>query len=120
MAARPELAPSPPLVQTYELEPISDVHLRGVASADVMKPSSGGRDSLVTLAAIGLLIVAIVGFFAFLIWELTDEHPIVDLRIFRHRGFSTACFAMTLAFAGMFSANVLVPLVMTMPRSWPG
>jgi DHA2 family multidrug resistance protein len=59
---------------------------------------------------IGLLLLAIVGFFAFLIWELTEKHPIVDLRIFRHRGFSTACFAMTLAFAGMFSANVLVPL----------
>jgi DHA2 family multidrug resistance protein len=59
---------------------------------------------------IGLLIVAIVGFLAFLIWELTDEHPIVDLRIFRHRGFSMACFAMALTFAGMFSANVLIPL----------
>ncbi len=51
---------------------------------------------------VGLLITAIAGFFAFLIWELTAEHPIVDLRIFRYRGFSAACFAMTLAFGGMF------------------
>ena len=73
---------------------------------------------------VGLLIVAVVGFISFLIWELTDEHPIVDLRIFRHRGFSTACFAMTLAFAGMFSANVLVPLWLQTnqgyPASWAG
>ena len=59
---------------------------------------------------VGLLVTAVVGFFAFLIWELTEAHPIVDLRIFRHRGFSTACFAMTLAFAGMFSSIVLIPL----------
>jgi DHA2 family multidrug resistance protein len=59
---------------------------------------------------VGLLITAIVGFLAFLIWELTDDHPIVDLRIFRHRGFAMSCLAMSLTFAGMFSANVLVPL----------
>jgi DHA2 family multidrug resistance protein len=38
-----------------------------------------------------LAIVAVVGLAAFLIWESTERHPIVDLRVFRHRGFSTAC-----------------------------
>jgi DHA2 family multidrug resistance protein len=59
---------------------------------------------------VGLLVTAIVGFVAFIIWELTDEHPIVDLRIFRYRGFAAACFAMTLAFAGMYASLVLIPL----------
>ena len=83
-----------------------------------------GQDWSNSPMVVGLLIVAVVGFISFLIWELTDEHPIVDLRIFRHRGFSTACFAMTLAFAGMFSANVLVPLWLQTnqgyPASWAG
>jgi DHA2 family multidrug resistance protein len=57
-----------------------------------------------------LTVTAVVGFIAFLIWELTQENPIVDLRVFRHRGFTMACFAMTLAFAGMFSSIVLIPL----------
>jgi DHA2 family multidrug resistance protein len=57
-----------------------------------------------------LLVVAAVGFIAFLIWELTEAHPIVDLRVFRHRGFTMACFAMSLAYAGMFSSMVLIPL----------
>src|ERR1700761_6726356 len=30
-----------------------------------------------------LAAIALVGFIAFLFWEMTDEHPIVDLRIFR-------------------------------------
>ena len=28
-----------------------------------------------------------VGFVVFVIWEMTDPHPVVDLRVFRHRGF---------------------------------
>jgi DHA2 family multidrug resistance protein len=59
---------------------------------------------------IALAAVTVIGFVAFLIWELTQENPIVDLRVFRHRGFTMACFAMTLAFAGMFSSVVLIPL----------
>jgi DHA2 family multidrug resistance protein len=59
---------------------------------------------------IALMVTAVVGFISFLIWELTQENPIVDLRVFRHRGFTMACFAMTLAFAGMFSSVVLIPL----------
>ncbi|HUO21645.1 MAG TPA: DHA2 family efflux MFS transporter permease subunit [Caulobacteraceae bacterium] len=57
-----------------------------------------------------LLAVAIVGFIAFIIWELTEEHPIVDLRIFRYRGFTSACFAMCLAFSGMYASLVIIPL----------
>ena len=39
---------------------------------------------------VGLAVVAAIGFAFFLIWELTDEHPIVDLRVFRQRGFTGA------------------------------
>ncbi len=57
-----------------------------------------------------MLVTAIVGFIAFLIWELTAEHPVVDIRIFRHRGFTAPCLAMAMAFGGMFASLVLVPL----------
>jgi DHA2 family multidrug resistance protein len=57
-----------------------------------------------------LAIVAVVGFVSFLIWELTDKHPIVDLRVFRHRGFSTATLIMALVFGAFFSSIVLMPL----------
>lgn len=57
-----------------------------------------------------LAIIAAIGFAAFLIWEMTEEHPIVDLRVFRHRGFSAAMVAMALGFGAFFAANVLTPL----------
>lgn len=57
-----------------------------------------------------LAAVAAIGFFAFLIWELTEEHPIVDLRVFRHRGFGASMFVLALAFGSFFGLNVLTPL----------
>lgn len=56
-----------------------------------------------------LAMVAVVGFLAFLIWELTEDHPIVDVRIFRHRGFSSCMFVLCLAFGSFFGLNVLTP-----------
>jgi DHA2 family multidrug resistance protein len=56
-----------------------------------------------------LAIVAVVGFLSFLIWELTEEHPIVNLRVFRHRGFSSCMIVLTLAFGAFFGLNVLTP-----------
>ena len=38
--------------------------------------------------------VAVVGFAVFLIWELTEEHPVVDLSLFRSRNFTVSTIAM--------------------------
>jgi DHA2 family multidrug resistance protein len=54
--------------------------------------------------------IAAVGFVVFVIWELTERHPIVDLRVFRHRGFVVSVASLSLGFGAMFAANVLTPL----------
>jgi len=59
---------------------------------------------------VGLAVVAAVGFVAFLIWELTSENPIVDLRIFRHRGFVAGVIVTCTGFGAFFASAVLVPL----------
>ena len=59
---------------------------------------------------VSLAVIAVIGFAAFIIWELTDEHPVVDLKIFRHSGFSVSTFIMCLAFGAFFSSVVLIPL----------
>ena len=56
-----------------------------------------------------LAIVAGVGFLFFLVWELTAEHPVVDLRVFRHRGFTVAAFSMAFIYAFFFAAIVVTP-----------
>ncbi|PQM28540.1 MFS transporter [Sphingopyxis lindanitolerans] len=57
-----------------------------------------------------LAIVAAISFIAFVIWELTDANPVVDLRIFRFRGFSFATLAISMGFGAFFAQVVLTPL----------
>jgi DHA2 family multidrug resistance protein len=57
-----------------------------------------------------LAIVATIGFIAFLIWVLTDKEPIVDLRIFRHLGFSALCASYSIAYGAFFASLVVLPL----------
>lgn len=59
---------------------------------------------------VGLAIVAVIGFAAFLIWELTEANPIVDLAVFKFRGFSAATAAISLGFGAFFAQVVLTPL----------
>jgi len=56
-----------------------------------------------------LAIVAGVGFAFFVVWELTDEHPVVDLRVFAHRGFTSAVIALALIYGTLFSSVVVTP-----------
>jgi DHA2 family multidrug resistance protein len=57
-----------------------------------------------------LAIAAVVGFVLFLVWELTEAHPVVDLRLFARRNFWTSSLAMSLAYGTFFGNVVLLPL----------
>jgi len=52
---------------------------------------------------------AAVGFAAFVVWELTEEHPVVDLKVFRHAGFRSAVGALGLTFGAYFASIVVIP-----------
>jgi DHA2 family multidrug resistance protein len=58
---------------------------------------------------VGLAVTAVVGFAVFLVWELTDRRPIVDLSVFRHRGFTFAVLALSATFATFFASVVIIP-----------
>ena len=59
---------------------------------------------------IALAVVAVVGFALFLVWELTEEHPVVDLTLFKGRNFTVATVAMLFAYGLFFGNVVLLPL----------
>ncbi|MET0363606.1 MAG: DHA2 family efflux MFS transporter permease subunit, partial [Sphingobium sp.] len=69
---------------------------------------------IATLAAL-----AAIGFVVFIIWELTEEHPIVDLRIFRHRGFSFGVMAFALCFGAYFASIVIIPQWLQTSMGYP-
>src|SRR3546814_11345997 len=45
-----------------------------------------------------LAIVALVGFIVFLIWELGEEHPIIDLSLFKNRNFAVGTLVFCLGY----------------------
>jgi DHA2 family multidrug resistance protein len=57
-----------------------------------------------------LAAVSLIGFLAFLIWELTEKDPIINLRIFRHRGFTVTALTMCFAFGAFFASLIIFPL----------
>ena len=59
---------------------------------------------------VALAVVAAAGFALFLVWELTERHPIVDLRLFARRNFWSSTLAMSLAYGTFFGNLVLLPL----------
>jgi len=57
-----------------------------------------------------LAIVSLIGFGAFLLWETTEEHPVVDLSLFENRNFALGTVVFCLG-NGVFIANMLlIPL----------
>ncbi|MFA7603999.1 MAG: DHA2 family efflux MFS transporter permease subunit [Novosphingobium sp.] len=58
---------------------------------------------------VALAICAVLGFLVFVIWELTEEHPVVDLRIFANRGFTASVLTLALSFGSFFASIVLIP-----------
>lgn len=81
-----------------------------VGALQIMLDNGQNLDWFASSWTVGLLVVAVLGFLAFVIWELTDDHPIVDLRVFRHRGFAVSAAAMSLTFGAFFASIVLMPL----------
>ncbi|MFT3977731.1 MAG: DHA2 family efflux MFS transporter permease subunit [Sphingomonas bacterium] len=61
-----------------------------------------------TIVALG--IVAAIAFVAWLIWELTDAHPTVDLRLFANRNFTIGTIAFCLGYAVFFANILILPL----------
>jgi DHA2 family multidrug resistance protein len=59
---------------------------------------------------VALAVTAALAFCLFMVWELTEEHPVVDLSLFRDRNFSTGTAAISLAYAAYFGSIVLLPL----------
>lgn len=61
--------------------------------------------TIVTLAAI-----AVVTFLAWVVWETTEEQPLVDLSLFRNRNFLLGTLGLTLGYAVFFGNVVITPL----------
>jgi DHA2 family multidrug resistance protein len=80
-----------------------------IGSLQLMLDLGRDRDWFADPFIFALAVMALIGFVVFVIWELTEEHPAVDLRIFRYRGFTSGVFTLALAFGSYFASIVMIP-----------
>jgi DHA2 family multidrug resistance protein len=83
-----------------------------VGALQIMLDKGKDEDWFSSPFIITLTIVSVIAFAAWLIWELTEKHPIVDLSLFKSRNFTFALIPMCLGYAVFFGNIVLLPLWM--------
>src|SRR5947208_15984547 len=66
-----------------------------VGALQVMLDKGKDLDWFQSGQIVTLAIAAVVGFSIFVVWELTEDHPVVDLRLFARRTFWTSTLAMS-------------------------
>ncbi len=95
-----------------------------VGSLQIMLDKGKELDWFASTQIVILAIVAVVGFAFFLVWELTDEHPVVDLSLFTRRNFWVGTLALALGYGTFFGNVVLLPLwlqqYMNYTATWAG
>jgi DHA2 family multidrug resistance protein len=81
-----------------------------VGALQIMLDKGKELDWFHSAEVVALAIVAGVGLVAFLIWELTEAHPVVDLSLFKRRNFWTGVLALSVGYGLFFGNVVLLPL----------
>ena len=81
-----------------------------VGALQIMLDKGQELDWFSSPTIITLAIVSLVAFVFFLIWELTDAHPVVDIRLFTRRNFLVGVLVLSTAYAVFFANVVLLPL----------
>ena len=80
-----------------------------VGSLQIMLDKGKDLDWFTSPVIVGLGIFALISFVFFLIWELTEKNPIIDLRLFKGRNFLGGTVAISVAYALFFSNLVILP-----------
>jgi DHA2 family multidrug resistance protein len=96
----------------------------GIGSLQLMLDNGNDQDWFSSNIICVLAVLAVVGIAFLVIWELTDDHPIVDLSLFKTRNFRFGVIAMALGYMAFFAMTVLIPLwlqtVMNYTPTWAG
>ncbi len=81
-----------------------------VGALQVMLDTGKDVDWFSSPAIVVECIVAAVGFIAWVIWELNDKAPMVDLSLWGTRNFAIGTLVLCVAYAIFFGNNLLMPL----------
>ncbi|WP_153100617.1 DHA2 family efflux MFS transporter permease subunit [Paraburkholderia hayleyella] len=81
-----------------------------VGALQIMLDKGKDLDWFSSTTIIVLALIAVIGLAFFVIWELTAEHPVVDLSLFKGRNFTGGTVALSVGYGLYFGNLVLLPL----------
>lgn len=81
-----------------------------IGAMQIMLDKGKELDWFASPLIVALAVVAAVGFIFFLIWEIGEKHPIVDLQLFTLRNFTVGTVTLSLGYGIFFGNVVLLPL----------
>lgn len=84
----------------------------GVGCLQLMLDQGREQDWFNSGEIVVLTVVSAIALSALIIWELTDENPVVDISLFKSRNFSVGCLCTSLAFLIYLGSVVLIPLLL--------
>lgn len=84
----------------------------GVGSLQLMLDRGKELDWFGSTEIIVLCVVAVVALVYLVIWEIYDDHPIIDLYLFKSRNFTVSVICISVAFILYFGVVVLMPLLL--------
>ena len=81
----------------------------GVGALQIVLDKGNDEDWFNSTFIVVTAIVSAISIAVFLIWELTDKEPIVDLKLLRHRNFRYGTISLVLAYGAFFAIGLLLP-----------
>lgn len=81
----------------------------GVGALQVVLDKGNDADWFSSPFIVSASLLSGVSLALFLIWELTEPDPIVDLKLLRHHNFRLGTLALVLSYSAYFAINLLLP-----------
>src|SRR5215470_11345403 len=91
----------------------------GIGALQIMLDKGQEADWFGSRFIVTLFIICAGGLLLFVFRELTTDHPVVNLRIFKNRTYSTGVFLMTVLGFVLYGSTVLLPLWLQTLMGYP-
>ena len=110
MVVRSQLAKRPVVTSRQPMDYVGLISLIiGVGALQVILDKGNDLDWFESNFIIIGAAISVVALAVFVIWEMTDQHPVVNLRLFAHRNFRIGTIVLVLGYAGFFGINLILP-----------
>jgi MFS transporter, DHA2 family, multidrug resistance protein len=91
----------------------------GIGLLQVVLDKGQEKDWFATTWITVVAVAAVVALIAFMFRELIIDHPVVQLRVFKDRTYSTGVFLMSMLGVGLYGTTVLIPLILQTLLGYP-